>query len=87
MAKDDADGKRRSPFIQINGVQAGFNGCDLLAAPAERSEGFARVSMMLPRHGIFCAQRGLTDGRLGRVRSDAAEIKRLDPDRVSRPKE
>ena len=61
-----------------------FNGIDGITVSLECAHGFDRILVILPLHGLFRAECGLMQFRVGRAAAYAAEQDALDTHRVGR---
>jgi len=62
VAEDDADGKPRLPVEEVDRVDAGFHGGDLIAPRAHAFDQRQGIPGVLPRHRVLGAEGGFGDG-------------------------
>jgi len=74
MSEQNADRKAGAPVEQINSVDAGFDGGDLVAALVQLIDQRCGVGMMFPGDGLFGAKRGFGNTGFRRAAGDAAEV-------------
>src|SRR6266545_95534 len=74
VSEDDADRESGDPVEEVDSVEGGFDGGQLVAAGGKGTEDGDGVPGVLPGDGFFGAEGGLTDGAFRRVTGDTGEV-------------